>query len=47
MSLKHSILDDISKIIPSGDRDSNINSRAHIALDKLIWSMLVNNFEYD
>ena len=53
ISIKYSILNNVSKIIPSIDSDSNLESWTHLAQDKLTWSMLVNNlgcdqnFDYD
>ena len=40
-SIKHSILNEIYRIILSVDRNSTFNSRVRAALDKLPWFMLV------
>jgi len=37
----------LKKIIPTVDDDGDFNSWAHVALEKLTWSMLVNNLGYD
>ena len=47
MSLRQSILSNVSKIVPSVDRDSTFNSWDHIAQYKLIWSILLNTLSYD
>ena len=40
-------MNDIKKIIPTVDDDGDFNSWAHVALEKLTWSMLVNSLGYD
>ena len=47
ISINHSILNDIKKLIPTVDDDGDFNSWAHLALKKLTWSMLVNSLGYD
>ena len=40
-------MNDIKKIIPTVDDDGDFNSWAHVALEKLTWSMLVNSLGYN
>ena len=47
LSINHSILNDIRKIIPTEDDDGDFNSWTHVALEKLTWSMLVNSLGYN
>ena len=46
-TVRHSILNDIRKIIPSVDKNGSIKTWAHIARDELLWSILVNNLGND
>ena len=45
--VRHSILDDIRKIIPSIDKYDSFKTWAHIANNELLWSILVNNLGKD
>ena len=47
LSIDHSILNDIRKIISTVDDDGDLDSWAHVALEKLTWSMLVNSLGYN
>ena len=41
--IRHFILDDIRKIIPSVHKYGSFKTWAHIASNELLWSILVNN----
>ena len=42
-TIRHSFLNDISKIIPNVDQFGSFNTLAHIAHDLIHWFILVNN----
>ena len=44
---RHWILNNISKIIPSVDKNNSFNSWAYIAYDELTWVLLINNLRLD
>ena len=46
-TLRHSILNNIKKIIPTVDKDGSFNTWAHIANNEIIWSLLINNLGKD
>ena len=46
-TVRHSILNNIRKIIPSVDKNGAFKTWAHIARDELLWSILVNNLGND
>ena len=46
-TLKHSNLDDGSKIVPTIDCDGSFDTWAHIYLDKLTRSVLINNLGHN
>ena len=46
-TIRHSILNDIKKIIPIVDKNGSFHTWAHIANNKLVLSVLINNIGID
>ena len=46
-TVRHFILDDIRKVIPSVDEYGSFKTWAHIEKNELLWSILVNNLGKD
>ena len=46
-TIRHSMLNDIKKIIHTVDKYGSFHTQAHIAHNELVWSILVNNIGLD